>query len=369
MSGARGLRALVSPPVNGAVTIACLLLLAWVVPPLLHWAVLDAVWSGGPEACQATAGACWTYVGQKLAFFVFGFYPSEARWRPFAVLLLLVALLGGSLMPRLWTRKLLLAWPLTLCLVLWVLGGGLILTPVPPEVWGGLPLTILIASFALVLGFPLGVLLALGRTSSLPFFRVTCTAFIELLRGLPLVSVLFMAIVMVPLLVPAGVTPGKLLRAYLAFTLVASAFIAEIVRGGLQAVPSGQQEAATALGLGYWRTMWLVVLPQCLRACVPSLVGVAISLFKDTSLVTVIGLTDLLGAVGAGARDAAWLGHDVEGYVFAAVVYFTFCFTASRYAAWLERRLGNAARMPRAAVIKQASSGVALAARPEASIA
>ena len=191
------------------------------------------------------------------------------------------------------------------------------------------------------------MLLALGRTSRLPFFRVTCTAFVEVQRGLPLISVLFMASVMMPLLVPAGVTPGKLLRAYLAFTMVASAFIAEVIRGGLQSVPAGQAEAASALGLGFWRTMQRVVLPQCLRVSIPSLVGIAISFFKDTSLVVVIGLSDFLGAVGAASRDPAWLGHDVEGYVFAALVYFTFCFTASRYAAWLERRLGDTARSRR----------------------
>jgi general L-amino acid transport system permease protein len=152
---------------------------------------------------------------------------------------------------------------------------------------------------------------------------------------------------MIPLLVPAGVTPGKLLRAYLAFTLLGSAFIAEVIRGGLQAVPPGQAEAANALGLGYWRTMRMIVLPQVLRISVPSLVGIAISFFKDTSLVAVIGMTDFLGAVGAGSRDPAWLGHDVEGYAFAAAVYFGFCFSASRYAAWLERRVrvgGAAAR-------------------------
>jgi general L-amino acid transport system permease protein len=210
---------------------------------------------------------------------------------------------------------------------------------VPSDAWSGLPLTVLLASFALALGFPLGILLALGRTSALPFFRIVCTGFIEVQRGLPLVAVLFMASVLAPLLVPAGATPGKLLRADAAFMLVAAAFIAEVIRGGLQAVPPGQAEAARALGFGYWRIMQKIVLPQCLRVSVPALVGIAISIFKDTSLVAVIGLSDLLGAVGAASRDPAWLGHDVEGYVFAAAVYFSFTFAASRYAAWLERRM------------------------------
>ena len=343
------IKALAGSPLNAAVSLACLALLAWVLPPLAHWALLDAAWSGGPDACRVVSGACWTYVGHKLGFFVFGFYPVDDRWRPALALLMLLALLACNLVPRFWGRRLLLAWPATLLVVVWVLGGGAGLVPVPAEAWSGLPLTVLIASFALAIGFPLGVLLALGRTSRLGFFRLFCTAFIELQRGLPLVSLLFMASVITPLLMPAGVTPGKLFRAYLAFTLLASAFIAEVVRGGLAAAPAGQAEAAAALGLGYWRTMTRIVLPQCLRVSVPSLVGIAISFFKDTSLVVVIGLTDFLGAIGAGARDPAWLGHDVEGYAFAAMTYFAFCFTASRYAAWLERRMGDTARVARTA--------------------
>ncbi len=229
----------------------------------------------------------------------------------------------------------------------------------------------MLASFSLVVGFPLGMLLALARTSTLPFFRMAATTFIELQRGLPLVCVLFMSYVLIPLLVPAGVTPSKLLRAYTAFTLVVSAFIAEVLRGGLAGVPAGQREAASALGLGYWRTARLIVLPQVLRLCVPSLVGIAISFFKDTSLVLVVGLSDFLGAVSGGARDPAWLGHDVEGYVFAALVYFAFCFTASRYAAWLEQRMSDTARVGRAAREQDTADRVAkrLATQSEASTA
>jgi general L-amino acid transport system permease protein len=350
MTGRLTLRSLFDTPINAAITLCCVALLALLLPGLARWAVLDAAWSGGPAACQAVAGACWSYVGAKFGFFIFGFYPVADRWRALAALALLMALLGCSLVPRCWTRRLLLAWPLTLVGVLWLLGGGTGLPVVSAESWSGLPLTVLLASFALVLGFPTGVLLALGRTSRLPLFRITCTVFIELQRGLPLICVLFMANILVPLLLPAGATPTKLLRAYFAFMLVAAAFIAEVVRGGLYAVPPGQAEAAQALGLGYWRTMRLVVLPQALRVSVPSLVGIAIGFFKDTSLVLVIGLTDFLGAVNGGAHDPAWLGHDVEGYVVAALVYFAFCFTASRYAAWLERRMGDTARVARAEV-------------------
>jgi general L-amino acid transport system permease protein len=331
--------ALFGSPLNTAVTLACAAILATALPGTLRWAVFAAAWSGGPAACRAAAGACWPYVGHKLGFFIFGFYPAEMRWRPLTALAMLFALIGATLMPAFWNRRLLVLWPAGLLAALWLLGDGLLDPAVPADSWSGLPLTVLLASFALVLGFPVGVLLALGRTSRLPFYRLLATAFVEVLRGLPLVSVLFMASVMIPLLTPAGITPGKLLRAYLGLMLVAAAFIAEAVRGGLAAVPPGQAEAATALGLGYWRTMRLVVMPQCLRVSVPPLVGVAIALFKDTALVTVIGLTDFLGAVGAGARDPAWLGYDVEGYCFAALVYFLCCFSASRYAAWLERRM------------------------------
>jgi general L-amino acid transport system permease protein len=333
-------RALFGTRLNAAITLACAALLATMLPGLAHWGVRDAVWSGDPALCRAPgAGACWLYVREKLGFFLFGFYPHDLRWRPLAALAVLLALAAGSLMPRLWSARLLLAWPAALVLVLWLLGGGGLLSREPSDVWSGLPLTVLLALTGLAAGFPAGVLLALGRASRLPLFRVVCTGFIELLRGVPFISVLFMASVMVPLFLPAGITPDKLMRAWLAFTLVAAAYIAEAVRGALVSLPAGQREAARALGLGYWRSMRLVVLPQALRISVPALVNVVVSFFKDTSLVVVIGLSDLLGAIGSAARDPAWLGHDVEGYVFAAAVYFTFCFSATRYAAWLERRL------------------------------
>jgi general L-amino acid transport system permease protein len=254
-------------------------------------------------------------------------------------MLLMMGLLGASMVPRFWRKGLLAAWAGTLALVLWLLGGGLGLSPVATDNWGGFPLTLLLATFGLAAGFPVGVMLALGRRSSLPFFRWLCTGLIELQRGVPFISLLFMASVMLPLFLPEEVTPTKLARAEIAFILVTGAYIAEVVRSGLQGVPCAQNEAAAALGLGYWRTVWLISLPQALRISVPGLVNVGVVFFKDTSLVVVIGLTDLLAAVGSGARDAEWLGHDVEGYLFAALIYFVFCTVMSRYATWLERRL------------------------------
>jgi general L-amino acid transport system permease protein len=362
------LKPLVGSPLNCAISAASLAFLVWVLPPLLRWGVFNAVWSGGPDACREARGACWTYVGHKFVFFILGFYPADERWRSLLALALLISLLIISVIPRFWTATLALLWPATLALAIWLLGGGLGLRPVPVEQWSGLPLTILLATFALALAFPLGVLLALGRTSKLPFIRGFCAGFVELQRGLPLVATLFMASVLVPLLVPAEATPSKLVRAYIAFMLIISAFIAEIVRGALQAVPEGQSEAATALGLRYPQMMWLIVLPQCLRVSVPPLVGVAIMFFKDTSLVVVIGMTDLLGAVNSAAADPLWLGRDVEGYLFAAAVYFSFCFAASRYAAWLERRLRvGADRIAKPAATSSDAQPRQLIVRPDAS--
>jgi general L-amino acid transport system permease protein len=336
--GAR-LRPFVGSPASIVVTGLCVAAVAWVLPPLLHWAVLDAVWSGTGQNCATATGACWVYVATKASFFTFGFYPAAERWRATLAVLLMISLVGTSMVPRSWHKRLLAAWAGTLALVLWLLGGGFGLSPVVTDNWGGFPLTLLLATFGLAAGFPVGVLLALGRTSSLPLFRWLCTALIELQRGVPFISLLFMASVMLPLFLPGQVTPTKLARAEIAFILVTGAYIAEVVRSGLQGVPRAQNEAATALGLGYWRAVWLISLPQALRISVPGLVNVGVVFFKDTSLVVAIGLTDLLAAVASGARDTEWLGHDVEGYLFAALVYFAFCTVMSRYAAWLERRL------------------------------
>ena len=326
-------------PFNTAATGLSLVAVAAALLPLLRWAVFDAVWSGTSRDCAIAQGACWIYVGDKVSFFTFGFYPDPERWRASLAMLLMIGTIAASMIPRFWHKGLLAAWVVGLALVLWLLGGGAGLMPVATDNWGGFPLTLLLATHGLAAGFPVGVLLALGRTSSLPLFRWLCTGLIELQRGVPFISLLFMASVMLPLFLPEQITPTKLVRAESAFVLVIGAYIAEVVRGGLQGVPRGQREAAAALGLGYWRTAWLISLPQALRISVPGLVNVGVVFFKDTSLVVIIGLTDFLAAVSSGARDTEWLGHDVEGYLFAAVIYFVFCTCMSRYAAWLERRL------------------------------
>ena len=236
---------------------------------------------------------------------------------------------------RLW-----LAWLIGVPLM-WVLmrGGVLGLPYVGTERWGGLPLTLILSVNGIVLSFPLAILLALGRRSDMPAIKAICVAFIEVVRGVPLITVLFMATLMIPLFLPQGFTPDQLLRAQIAFILFAAAYEAEVIRGGLQAMPRGQYEAADALGLSYWKKMGLVILPQALRLVIPPMVNTFIGFFKDTSLVVIVGMFDLLGAVRSASSDPVWRPYYVEGLVFAALVYFAFCFTMAEYSRRLERRL------------------------------
>jgi len=334
---------LFSSPFNGAVTLLCLALLAQVVPPFLDWAVLRASWGpGDPESCRAAGGACWTLLVERHRLMLFGVYPYDQHWRPLLAMALFVALLAISAQRRCWKPWLALAWVLavvTMAVLMW--GGVLGLVLVETSQWGGLPLTLVIAVLALALSFPFSILLALGRRSDLPAIKAVSVGYIELVRGVPLVSVLFMASVMFPLFLPEGISIDKVLRALVGMTLFTAAYLAESVRGGLQAIPRGQFEAADALGLGYWRKMRLIILPQALRLVIPPLVNQFITCFKDTSLVTIVGLYDLLAATRAAFNDPAWRPFFVEGYLAAALVYFAFCFFMSRYSQWLERELNR----------------------------
>jgi general L-amino acid transport system permease protein len=309
------------------------------LPPFLDWALFDAVWrAAGPEDCRAAHGACWAFIAEKHRFILFGTYPFEQQWRPAAASVLLILLWSCSLSGRFWNVRLAAAWAAGLAAIGLLMWGGVAGLPyVENERWGGLVLTLLLASFGIALAFPLAILLALGRRSPLPALRFACAAYIELLRGVPLVSVLFMASVMLPFLLPEGWSVDKLLRAQLALALFAAAYLAEVVRGGLQAVPHGQETAADALGLSTAQKLRLVVLPQALRHAIPPLVSTVIGYFKDTSLVLVIGLFDLLGTVKVSLQDAAWPGFGVEAYLFVALVYFAFCFAMSSWSARLER--------------------------------
>jgi general L-amino acid transport system permease protein len=311
---------------------------------ILRWAVVDAVWTlpagADSTACRVAAGACWAVVAERARFMLLGTYPIAEQWRPAVVCGLFVALYVASALRRWWRPWLAGAWAgVSVAAILLLHGGWAGLAPVPSALWGGLPLTFILSTVGFGIAAPLGIALALGRRSSLPVVQGLCTAYIELVRGVPLVSLLFMAAVMFPLFMPQGITIDALVRAQAAIVMVMAAYLAEVVRGGLLVVPPGQREAATSLGLGYWRTTVLVVLPQALRTAIPAIVNVFIAFFKDTSLVAVVGLFDLLGAAKAVIVDAKWVGFGVEVYVFVAIIYFAFCSAVSAYSRRLERML------------------------------
>jgi general L-amino acid transport system permease protein len=332
------LRACFTGPLNILISLACLALLAWLVPPLLDWLVLSATWSGTAATCRENGGACWAFIREKFWFSVFGLYPYEERWRPALMLAILVAMVLASTQRRFWNRWLLLAWVVAAPGMLVLMAGGVLgLPPVATRLWGGLTITGVIAVYGLALGYPLAILLALGRRSRLPLLRWFCAALIECVRGVPLISLLFMAAIMLPLFLPEGLTLDRLARVLVAYTLFTAAYMAEVVRGGLQAISRGQYEAAEALGLSWGQRMRQVILPQALSITIPSQVNTFIGLFKDTTLVVVIGVFDFFTTLRAALGDPQWLGFPTEAYVFAAGVYFLLCFAMSRYSQRLER--------------------------------
>ena len=337
---------LFSSPLNAALSAACLAFLWWSVPPALDWLIFSANFAGESRADCTGEGACWVFVEARIGQFLYGFYPAGERWR----VNLAFGLLAAACLPLLWPRfpakgkiaaALLIVYP---PIALLLFHGGAGLPPVDTAKWGGLFLTLVVAGVGIVASFPIGIALALGRRSEMPAVKALCVAFIELVRGVPLITVLFMASVMLPLFLPEGMSFDKLLRALIGIALFYSAYMAEVVRGGLQAIPRTQYEAAASLGCGYWQTMGLIVLPQALRHVIPGIVGIFIALFKDTTLVLIIGLFDLLGIVQAAVSDPQWIGYNVEGYVFAGLGFWIFCFALSRYSQFLERRLAPTGR-------------------------
>jgi len=339
---------LFNSPLNAALTLLAIWLLWTTLPPILNWAIFDSTWQGtSREACAGVSGACWTLVKVRFGQFMFGFYPADERWRVILAFALLVVA-ATPLFIRGFQHKvalgagILFIYPVIAFYLFH--GGAFGLRVVQTPLWGGLFLTLVIAGVGIVSSLPIGVLLALGRRSNMPVVRMLCIGFIELVRAVPLITILFMASVMLPLFLPAGVNFDKLLRALIGVALFSSAYMAEVVRGGLQAIPNGQYEAAKALGLSYAKMMGLVVLPQALRIVIPGIVNTFIGLFKDTTLVLIIGLFDLLGIVKAALTDPGWLGLALEGYVFAGFVFWIFCFGMSRYSMRLERRLSAGRR-------------------------
>ncbi len=320
---------------------ACLL---WLIPALLDWGLIRAVWEPSFEACRTDgAGACWGVITEKYRFIIFGRYPFEEQWRPLVATSLLIGLLVASCMRSFWRLWLPALWVGVLLVFFALMYGDVMgLSLVDTDRWGGLPLTILLASISLVLSFPIALLVAMGRRSNLPAIRSFCTLYVELIRGVPLISVLFMASFMFPLFMPAGFTIDVLVRVLVGITLFSAAYTAEVIRGGLQAVPKGQVEAAATLGLSYWQTQRKIVLPQALAMVVPGIMNNFISVFKDTSLVTIVSLYELTGAMGLALNsDADWRPFIIEGYFFIALIYFAFCFSMSRYSTWVEKQVNK----------------------------
>ena len=313
------------------------------LPGLFDWAVLYAVATPDADACQAArgSGACWGVVSEKYRIIIFGRYPYEEQWRPLLATLLLLGMLVASCVRSFWRPWLAGLWGVVIAAFVLLMGGGWFgLSPVGSDLWGGLPLTIMLAALGIVLAFPLSVLVALGRRSKLPAIRTVCIVYVELIRGVPLISVLFMASFLFPLFMPVGKSPDVLLRVLVGIVLFAAAYLAETVRGGLQAIPKGQVEAAQSLGLGYWQTQRKVVLPQALALVVPGIMNTFIGVFKDTSLVTIVSLYELTGALSLALNsDANWRPFKLEAYLFITLIYFGFCLAMSRYSLWVEKRL------------------------------
>lgn len=335
---ARAWQALRTRPGDVVGALLLLGLAAWLAPPLLSWAILDATFLGDSKAACDAGGACWAIITSRWRQILAGFYPEDHLWR---VAVATVCLAAG-LTPALWRRTAVLTpllAPLGVVAAFGVMGGAGLLPRAPTDYWGGFFLNLLIGVAASIFALPLGILLAMARLSKLPVVKGLAVTFIEVIRGAPLIVLLFAAAVVVPLFSPAGVSLDKLTRAMIVITLFEAAYMAEAVRGGLLGVPPGQAEAARALGLGPARAFALVVLPQALRIATPALVNSFIGLFKDTTLIYVIGVLDVTGVLRNAVTDFAWQGLETEAYVFVAVLFWLFCFSLSRWSAGLERRL------------------------------
>jgi len=325
-----------------AISLLLIFLLAKACVSLVQWGYWNAIWTvpgNQTSACRAIrgVGACWAVIPEKYRFILFGTYPFDQQWRPALAILTFIALFFLSSRQRWWRKELVFVWVAALVVIGLLMWGGIFGLPfVSQDRWGGLPVTLILATFGLAFGFPLGIVVALGRRSKLPAIRSLCVLYVELIRGVPLISLLFMASVMFPLFMPDGVNIDKLLRAQIAFVLYAGAYLAEVMRGGLQAVPRGQHEAADALGLSYWQKNGLIILPQAIRHVIPPLVNTFLAFFKDTSLVLIIGIFDLLTTAKTAIIDPAWQSFSVEVYMFVGSIYFAFCFAISRYSRRLE---------------------------------
>lgn len=347
-------RNLLATPKDIILTILAVALIAWAVPQLVNWLFIQAVWSGPDRTFCATtvqggiqpdgwSGACWAFVSAKYDQFIFGRYPLDERWRPAIVGILFILLLVPMLIPSAPRKGLnaILLFAVLPVIAFWLLHGGFGLEVVDTPLWGGLMVTLVLSFVGIAVSLPFGILLALGRRSKMPVIRMLCVTFIEVIRGVPLITVLFMASVMLPLFLPTGWNVDKLLRALIGVSIFTSAYMAEVIRGGLQAIPKGQFEGADSLGLGYWQKTRLIIMPQAIKLVIPSIVNTFIGTFKDTSLVTIIGMFDLLGIVKLNFSDANWASAvtPITGLIFAGFIFWLFCFGMSRYSGFMERHL------------------------------
>ncbi|WP_371227970.1 amino acid ABC transporter permease [Roseovarius sp. 2305UL8-3] len=334
-------RSLVATPFSIAMTLVWIFIAYKVVPPVVNWALFEAVFIAKDGSECSRSAACWAFIAARFDDFVFGRYPAEERWRVAVAFALPLALALSSRNASQKSRgKILfssiLIFPVSVLAFMY--GGVMGLEVVETRLWGGFALTLVIATCSIASALPIGILLALGRRSHMRVIALLSTIFIEAARSVPMITVLFVASIMFPFFVPEGIEIDKLLRTIIAISLFAGAYMAEVIRGGLQAVPTGQYEAAAAMGHGYWQSMRFVILPQALRISIPAIVNLFIGFFKDTTLVLVIGLFDLLNMVLSATSDPKWLGFEVEGYVFAAFVYFIFCYSMGHYARRLEAK-------------------------------
>lgn len=334
---------LFSTPLNAILTVLAATILIFSLPPFVEWALIKASFTASTsQECRAGGGACWAFIGQKYRLMLFGLYPYDEQWRPLIAAIMLISMIVMSCMQRFWNKSLLYIWVgglISVAVLMW--GGILGLRYVEDTLWGGLPLTLILSTFGIAIAFPFGLLLALGRRSRMPAIKTICVLYIELIRGVPLISMLFMSSVMLPLFLPEGFSIDKLLRAQIAIILFAAAYLAEVVRGGLQAIPKGQYEGADSLGLSFYQKSRLIILPQALKIVIPPLVSLFIAVFKDTSLVVIIGIYDLMQSTKVSLTDPAWRGFSIEAYIFVSAIYFVFCYSMSKYSRKLEERLAT----------------------------
>ncbi len=329
---------------NAILTLIVIFTLIKYIPPILNWFFFDANFSGNSKEDCTGSGACWVFVKVWFNRFVYGMYPDAEQWRINSAFILLFSLVGASFFVPLKIKKYLLIFLLFVYPIIGlklISGGDFGLKYVETGAWGGLSLTFIVSAFALILCFPIGMFLALGRRSSLPAIRYTSIGFIELWRGVPLITVLFMSAVMFPMFLPDGTYVDKLIRVLIAITLFEAAYMAEVIRGGLQALPKGQYEAAKSLGMGYWRMHFLIILPQALKLVIPGIANTFLALVKDTPLIFVVGLLELAGMVNLAKTNPKWLGMAMEGYVFAGLVFWIICYAMSRYSQNLEKKLST----------------------------